>query len=744
MVDLLLDVRCLQDPAYAQRGIGRHSLALLRHARDIPAIAGCRLIGLADAAMPSLPAETRVLLDALQPTAGTFSRTRPCCLVQLSPMTHDPLFVGRLLTDPAIRAVAVVYDFIPLDDPDRYLPSPADRVEYDTRLRWLSRYDRFLPISADAARRLEALISTHPAEVTVTGAPLNPAFEHGGTASRRRHILVVGGGDPRKNPELALAAFQQSGVRLPIVITGDYPPRHFRGAEQPGHVSEAALAALYRDAVCVVAPSRAEGFSLPVIEAMAAGVPVLASDIPAHAELVDPARLFPLNDPAALATLLRHCQDPGFIAAALAAQDAVWTRFRASTVAERAWSTIAALLPSLAAPTVLRGARPRLALLTPLPPARSGVADYSAAMCPALGARVELDVFTGTASPPRPGGVQSLSALSDLPYLAARYDRVVSVLGNSEFHWDIVGKLLRYGGACIAHDGRMLDIYAAKTGLAHTTALAERELSRPLQPQELTHWLSGTTAPGALLYNEIAAAADPLMVHSRSAADAIRAHTGTAPVQLPFSIYRSFPSSAQIADERRLARGRLEKFGAIPGSLVIATFGFVSTSKAPEDCLWALRTLRQWGLPARLHFVGDMMGDPAPLRALVTALDLKDHVWFGGSFVDEAVWQDHLLGADAGLQLRLTGAGSVSGALSDCAGAGLRSVASAVLADAIDAPSYVRSVPDRPSPVLVAEALADLLGEGPDPSGHEAARRAYADEHSFVRYADRLCHALGL
>ena len=97
MTDLLLDVRCLQDPTYAQRGIGRHALTLLQHARDTPAIAGCRLIGLTDAALPPLPAQTRGLLDAVQPTAGTFSRTRPSCLVQLSPMTHDPLFVARLL-----------------------------------------------------------------------------------------------------------------------------------------------------------------------------------------------------------------------------------------------------------------------------------------------------------------------------------------------------------------------------------------------------------------------------------------------------------------------------------------------------------------------------------------------------------------------------------------------------------------------------------------------------------------------
>ena len=51
------------------------------------------------------------------------------------------------------------------------------------------------------------------------------------------------------------------------------------------------------------------------------------------------------------------------------------------------------------APAVLRGYRPRVALLSPLPPDRSGVADYTAATCVELGRLVDLHVFTETARP---------------------------------------------------------------------------------------------------------------------------------------------------------------------------------------------------------------------------------------------------------------------------------------------------------------------------------------------------------
>jgi glycosyltransferase involved in cell wall biosynthesis len=72
-----------------------------------------------------------------------------------------------------------------------------------------------------------------------------------------------------------------------------------------GRVGDADLAAVLAGATALVAPSRAEGFGLPVLEAMAAGVPVVSSDAPALVEVGGGATVVtPVGDADALARAL--------------------------------------------------------------------------------------------------------------------------------------------------------------------------------------------------------------------------------------------------------------------------------------------------------------------------------------------------------------------------------------------------------------------------------------------------------
>ena len=74
---------------------------------------------------------------------------------------------------------------------------------------------------------------------------------------------------------------------------------------------DAALARLMRGARAVLAPSSTEGFDLPALEALALGVPVIASDIPVHRELARGARLIdPLDGPGWLEAIVAATAAP--------------------------------------------------------------------------------------------------------------------------------------------------------------------------------------------------------------------------------------------------------------------------------------------------------------------------------------------------------------------------------------------------------------------------------------------------
>jgi glycosyltransferase involved in cell wall biosynthesis len=763
---VVVDARALQEPEYAERGIGRLAASLLANARGAaPELECARLIALVDPGLPPLSAPLRALFDAERRTADTGAMERKVWFVEPSPMTHDPLFAARLIAHPRVLSAAVVYDFIPLKEPGRYLAGTGARISYHVALAWLARYRLHLAISRATAKDLARVLQRPGYQACVIGAPLDPVFEsgpefEGGESAERRHVLVAGGAEARKNVACALRAHARSAAMrdVPLVVSGRYPAAEIsalgavyreaggkaEGLCFAGHVSDRELARLYHEALVLVCPSRAEGFSLPVIEAMAAGTPVIASDIDAHAELIgDRGFLFDPDDEAGLGRLMELvCREPGFAEAIVARGEKKWKRFRAAEVARRFWGALAARAGGISAPSVVTGRRPRVALLTPLPPDRSGCADYSAACTEELGKRVELHLFFSATRAPAPrAGAESVRPLSALASVSADFDRVVGVMGNSPFHLGIASILLRHGGAAICHDARMLGFYGIFLGMERAREVASAELGRNVDAEEIAGWLACEETLPTLFLGELAGACEPLMFHSREAARLAGAQYGIAENVLPFALYRTWRAEALGAPAREAARARL---GIAADEVLLASFGMVHPTKLPEECVWALEMLRGWGVAARLSFVGRGVEGCPGLRPLVDRLGLRDAVRFLEDYASEGAYRDFLLAADVGIQLRSFGFGSVSGALADCIAAGLPSVANAGLAEAIEAPSYVRRIPDRVSPVLLAGAIAELLDAGACGARATAEREEYAAAHDLAHYAERLSVLLGL
>jgi glycosyltransferase involved in cell wall biosynthesis len=193
-----------------------------------------------------------------------------------------------------IPAVPIVYDMVAFDR--RLRPRGRSAVIERVTLRpAIPRAAALLCISQATA---DALVARYPqAAGKAVVAPLgsSPALA-GGELSEGlepdRFVLAVGTLEPRKNLPRLVAAYAKLDPELqrayPLAVAG---PTGWQTGETLealkslgdrcrvlGFVSDEQLAALYRNTALFAYPSLGEGFGLPVLEALAAGAPVLTSD----------------------------------------------------------------------------------------------------------------------------------------------------------------------------------------------------------------------------------------------------------------------------------------------------------------------------------------------------------------------------------------------------------------------------------------------------------------------------------
>ncbi len=222
-----------------------------------------------------------------------------------------------------IRLCLTVLDLIPLTHPDSV--SRAYRLQFGA---WLSRSvaiaDAVICISQATRTELVSRFPGVKAVVIHLGVDHLPLPARAPPRSLPPYLLYLGSLEARKRVDVLLAAYERLGDRsLGLVLAGS---SNF-GSEQIlkevsrltaagfnvrhlGSVAAEALPGLIAGAELLCAPSEAEGFSLPPLEALALGTPVVASAIPAHLEILgDAARLVPVGNVEALCAELRRVLD---------------------------------------------------------------------------------------------------------------------------------------------------------------------------------------------------------------------------------------------------------------------------------------------------------------------------------------------------------------------------------------------------------------------------------------------------
>jgi alpha-1,3-rhamnosyl/mannosyltransferase len=232
--------------------------------------------------------------------------------------SHLDLFHAshQLLGPPRnTRLTATLYDMTCWLQPETHTPANVAMAKRFAQ-RVLTRADGMIAISESTRADSIRLLGLNPERIEVIYPGVaEPFFGAQPTARRKPYILFVGTIEPRKNVATLLDAYDQLSASLreefDLVIAGPAgwrDPATLRrlqcpspGVEYLGYVPEADLPGLTAGAAVFVYPSLYEGFGLPVAQAMAAGTPVITSNLSSLPEVGGDAAL--LVEPRSVAEL---------------------------------------------------------------------------------------------------------------------------------------------------------------------------------------------------------------------------------------------------------------------------------------------------------------------------------------------------------------------------------------------------------------------------------------------------------
>jgi alpha-1,3-rhamnosyl/mannosyltransferase len=277
---------------------------------------------------------------------------------------HAPYYIMpyRRLSCPTI---VTIYDIIPLALP-QFWPA-RQRLIFSLAHRLALRAARcVIAISESTRRDLIRRFRVDPRRITMTplacGERFRPQTESEILRVRQVHnlpeqfILYVGINKPPKNLSRLIDAYAQlvagsAGLDFDCVIAGAWDNRYPESRERAAHlglgdrvrflgsIPDADLPALYAAADLFVMPSLYEGFSLPVLEAMACGTPIACSDTSSLPEVVGDAALeFDPYDVGAMAAAIQQALSDPELRASLRARGLVrakqfsWENTAAKTI----------------------------------------------------------------------------------------------------------------------------------------------------------------------------------------------------------------------------------------------------------------------------------------------------------------------------------------------------------------------------------------------------------------------------
>ena len=608
-----------------------------------------------------------------------------------------------------------LYDLIPLMRKERYLGDPNLAAWYYRKLESMKRAGLLLAISQSARQEGIDLLQLPPERVINISSAVDDVFRPrvlppGARADllarhgiKRDFIMYTGGIDYRKNIEGLIEAYAMLApevrrrYQLAVVCVIRDPDR-FRlerlaakaGLAKDdlvltGFVSDDDLISMYNCTALFVFPSLHEGFGLPALEAMACGAPVIGSNTSSIPEVIGRAdAMFDPNDVNAIcASMAAVLCNPARSAELRAHGLSQATRFSWDASAQRAIAAFeehhartTARVTSQVAGIEMPQRKPRMAFVSPFPPLRSGIADFSADLLPELARYYDIELVLAqddvdSSVVPEQFMRRTAAWFSEH---AHEFDRILYQFGNSAFHSHMFGLLERHPGVVVLHDFFLSGIINHDEINHHLPNNYCRTLYGAHGYPALMHEKADGRIASFLAYpcnKNVLDRATGVLVHSEHArtlaeqwyGPGFAASWGVLP------LLRTLPDCIDREGARR-------KLGLAADDFVLCSFGFLSSTKCNDRIVdaWLNSALSR---DQHCHLV--LVGELAVSRfgvALRERVAAHPRIRITG-YVSQDAYRAWLAAADGAIQLRRDSRGETSASILDCLSFGLPTILNA-------------------------------------------------------------------
>ncbi len=621
-----------------------------------------------------------------------------------------------------IPTAVTVYDLIPWLYPKPYLEDPMMRRWYHRQLNQLKRAHLWLSISESSRQDAiqhwglpeEWVVNASCARSSFFQAPILSDEEKQLFCEKhkisRPFILYTAGIDYRKNIENLFLAYAKlpeelkEQYQLVIVcdVTEEARDRLFQrvawlklnpeNVVMTGFVPDEDLVVFYHLCTVFIFPSLYEGFGLPVLEAMACGAAVIGSNTSSIPEVLGYAdALFNPEEAQSIADKLEEVLTQPELQTKLKkhAVDQVkkfsWKKSAEVVLREleRLYAECNKIQP--APPFVKEGMRfpksvKRLAFISPLPPEKSGIANYSAELLTELTQHYAIDVIV---QQPKvtDSWINALCHVQTVSWFkehAQEYEgRILYQMGNSVFHEHMFELLAFYPGIVVLHDFFM-------SGILSHLELRKTDpgvWSRALYDSHGYHALFERYQENVNLEEvifkypvnfKILKHASAIIAHSHFSHQLLKQWYGDNVSQI---LWKHIPHMRVLPPTvTALMKQKMKKLlGFKTKDFVVCSFGLTGKLKLNDRLLntWLTSPLAQ---DPRCHlvFVGEN-GEGAfgsRLEKQIAMSHTAGTIKITG-FVSQEIYQQYLVAADMAVQLRMKSLGETSGAVLDCMGYGL-------------------------------------------------------------------------